>query len=580
MTEESVPQWKRDLIERRRAFGRAASVGPLQFTCPGVVSALRQPELSADMRLPSAVSDIQHLISQIEAERKTKMGEEKTKKTSAADGKGPDEDNLSDSSEEFKYGPGIVSKLKSRYLSLTLRETVKTRPSLASMRRATSLENILDEPEKPEEVKTPKFVKNLVNGSANQSRRGLSRNKENIKRARSVEALMRYNRNLDSNKPADTPTAAVECDKPRNRLSLEEKELPPPDLVKQTLRLFEPEGTPKVSPPLLKSTSVPKAISQSPKPAISPKPALVEKPQWDLKSPKVCSPVLNGHDGQMESKQRLKFLDTSLESPRAVKDIIKIPATVEIIESVTQDKPVIPLKEVLIVKKDEVDACNTRAVPKEWSPRKKDPALSQDKPRTPIQIEKSPDAKKNNTNDASSQPSPKPRSLPKVTERRQMDVPPPPPPVPFLESIRPISPKSPEPLSSPGAQIKQVGVIRPIVTQKTPSPQSPKFQKSHNDRELEKNLLNKVKSVEQPVTKVIVSLKKSAEECTVSPPKPAEEPKAALAPTWGPKPNSMVFNFSHRKEVPDYIENDGLILTSKKERPKVSFLMFRKLTGQ
>ncbi|XP_021704564.1 transcription factor mef2A isoform X1 [Aedes aegypti] len=51
-----------------------------------------------------------------------------------------------DSSEELKYGPGIVSKLRCRYLSLALRQSAnKQRPSLNNMRRATSLNNLLDE---------------------------------------------------------------------------------------------------------------------------------------------------------------------------------------------------------------------------------------------------------------------------------------------------------------------------------------------------------------------------------------------------------------------------------------------------
>ncbi|XP_040160869.1 homeotic protein female sterile isoform X2 [Anopheles arabiensis] len=53
---------------------------------------------------------------------------------------------LGDAGEELKYGPGIVSRLRCRYLSLALRQSVaKQRPSLNSMRRATSLNNLLDE---------------------------------------------------------------------------------------------------------------------------------------------------------------------------------------------------------------------------------------------------------------------------------------------------------------------------------------------------------------------------------------------------------------------------------------------------
>lgn len=50
-----------------------------------------------------------------------------------------------DTSEELQYGPGIVSKLRCRYLSLALRQTVKQRPTLDNMRRANSMSNLLEE---------------------------------------------------------------------------------------------------------------------------------------------------------------------------------------------------------------------------------------------------------------------------------------------------------------------------------------------------------------------------------------------------------------------------------------------------
>lgn len=50
-----------------------------------------------------------------------------------------------ETSEDLQYGPGIVSKLRCRYLSLALRHAVKKqRPSLDNLRRATSLNNLLD----------------------------------------------------------------------------------------------------------------------------------------------------------------------------------------------------------------------------------------------------------------------------------------------------------------------------------------------------------------------------------------------------------------------------------------------------
>ena len=48
----------------------------------------------------------------------------------------------SDSSEEIHYGPGFVSRLKSRYMSVALRGSA--RGSLGSLRRTASLEDFLD----------------------------------------------------------------------------------------------------------------------------------------------------------------------------------------------------------------------------------------------------------------------------------------------------------------------------------------------------------------------------------------------------------------------------------------------------
>ncbi|XP_077268133.1 protein phosphatase 1-binding protein bifocal [Temnothorax americanus] len=114
---------------------------------------------------------------------------------------------------------------------------------------------------------------------------------------------------------------------------------------------------------------------------------------------------------------------------------------------------------------------------------------------------------------------------------------------------------------------KQIGVIRPLVSTKTL--QHP--QQNLSNRELEKNLINRVMSIEQP-TKVVVSLK-SADEI-----QPAKKTNAGSGGggggLWDTKPwnqqnNTMVFNFSNRKDVPDYIENDGLIIRRKREKPKV-----------
>lgn len=111
---------------------------------------------------------------------------------------------------------------------------------------------------------------------------------------------------------------------------------------------------------------------------------------------------------------------------------------------------------------------------------------------------------------------------------------------------------------------KQIGIIRPLVSTKSQVPQQ-----NLTNREFEKNLINRVKSIEQQPTKVVVSLKSSDE---IQPVKKAP----AGAGLWDTKPwnqqnNTMVFNFSNRKNVPDYIENDGLIIRRRRDKAKVSF---------
>ncbi|KAI4458929.1 protein phosphatase 1-binding protein bifocal [Holotrichia oblita] len=117
-------------------------------------------------------------------------------------GKGDD----SDSSEELKYGPGIVSKLKNRYLNLTLRETTcKTRPSILHLRKATSLEHILDDYDEKHETiqhqeenkKTERLFQrhnNHANAKNTTNRYNNTRTvtRSDMKRARSVEIISNF----------------------------------------------------------------------------------------------------------------------------------------------------------------------------------------------------------------------------------------------------------------------------------------------------------------------------------------------------------------------------------------------------
>lgn len=660
LLDHSIPQWKRELILRRRAVGRVlpAGSGSVQLTCPSVVAAVRHPEhsLSADFHLrrcasereqtggyknmrlleqvnssadlvdPGLVPDIKELMTKIESgsiKHFSKMGEEKNnanKKSATSPnvdkksaGEFLEEEQLSDSSEEFKYGPGIVSRLKSRYLSLTLRESQnKARPSLANLRRATSLENILDGPEveKADEAK-PKYVKNVqtINGSSPQRCRGISRgNKDSMKRARSVEALMRYDRATTNvvnhnRRSLDSKVDEIESEekrKVRNRLSgssLEEKELPPPDVVKQTLKIFESSSSvKKIVSPVNKVTSVPKgdnSISAN-KPVISPKPVVTGKirqngarisPDIELVKNKLCEKSMRSKSIEIISKEA-----TSPEKKLPVNRVKSSPDRgrgAAILKEKTNESVIAkkPLNEVQPSSSESIfDTTDTA--------EKNKPILigNNSPPKDGLTLDLY------ETSSNKQKPSPKSGTSPKsYSDKKSAE-----PESPCPSSISPVLVRAPPRIlstelstntsnliNSPNSPIsqtqhmKQVGVIRPIVTNKTHHsnstfPSKYPVNKPHSvltEREIEKNLINKVKSIEQPVTKVIVSLKKSPEECivgNVNVDNSKQNDDSKKAQVWDKKPNSMVFNFSNRTTVPDYIENDGLILAPRKEKPKVS----------
>lgn len=62
----------------------------------------------------------------------------------------------SSDSEDLHYGPGIVNRLRNKYLSLALRES-SARPTI--LRKATSLENLLDDDGDRESEKEERFTR-------------------------------------------------------------------------------------------------------------------------------------------------------------------------------------------------------------------------------------------------------------------------------------------------------------------------------------------------------------------------------------------------------------------------------------
>lgn len=124
--------------------------------------------------------------------------------------------------EELHYGPGIVSKLRCRYMSLTLNQgCTKQRPSLNFLRRSTSLNNLIEVSESKIMVVDPVKTKT-----------------ENVRLENDANGITQsYETLLDSIK-----LKSIECNKKNSETPItnNQNEQPPPDVVKEKLRIFEP----------------------------------------------------------------------------------------------------------------------------------------------------------------------------------------------------------------------------------------------------------------------------------------------------------------------------------------------------
>lgn len=189
-------------------------------------------------------------------------------------------DYRSDSSEEFKYGPGIVNKLKSKYMSMTVREQ-RPRPPL---RRSTSMDNIVED-KRPE--KAPAAVVKLCSQPDVISVAATVKS-ETMKRARSMELLSEphttativngngYGDNDDDNGVNDEQHQHQQQQQ-QQQPKQTNGELPPPDVVKTYKKIFETKTQNDVKPPI------------KIKPAILPKPMLSPEKTRPARTNKVPS---------------------------------------------------------------------------------------------------------------------------------------------------------------------------------------------------------------------------------------------------------------------------------------------------
>jgi len=797
VTDQSIPQWKRELILRRRAIARTLPAGSssVKLTCPSVVTAVRHPELAAagenvsgkqQRCISSAVASHNGVLDQTQADfhprgrindsssastvsaavvenmrlveyqveggtdlvingvgldvavdqnsvkYRSKMGEEKCVKISSASRtivnncvvnmtknrivvsennncQRSNDDCESDSSEELQYGPGIVNRLKCKYMSMTLRENQNkgVRPSLSSLRRATSLENMLDNDSdagKPQ-ITHDRFTKrpDAYNTSKpehvsehQQRYRPTSRRNDSLKRARSVETLVRYDPNSHTAAEHSIPSDPV-CDrvvksefrdhnknntkllkalgnedivivenkmkhectrktvgeekvpllqqKKRSSSIAEEAEFPPPDVVKQTLKIFE--GTPsKKASRLTRSPGV--SMKSAPykhggmslvkvnntvdemkgalntKPPLSPKPVISpERRMSDTQPPRNSSTAPLTLDQHIilspPLSSRIFALDalcspppSPLVSPTGATRLkppspheigrkeIGVPTSPEVEDSIhgmhtplTNGKITAQgsvVEENSSCSDDDVDGnSSTKSVPRSALDNIRKGGMSMEfkfgssqstKPKSYL-----PGAKSYLPTGQTSVTSKIVTRNQTVTspnhERRNFVT------IPKSTSISPVTKSADLPLN----QMKQVGVIRPIVNNLHSTSPPP----SLTDREIEKNYINRTKSIEQPTNNVVVSLKPASNvvvdklsredtrghtddsvKSAVDAVKPKSNGDATHSGLWDSKPwnqaqNTMVFNFSGRKgPVPSYIENDGLILTNRKNKSLVS----------
>lgn len=144
-------------------------------------------------------------------------------------------DYHSDSSEEFKYGPGIVNKLKSKYMSMTVREQ-KPRPPL---RRSTSMDNIVEDKHQdvPKHYSQPDVICMVSNVKS-----------ETMKRARSMEML------------SEPHPVNVDGYNDEQQSKTTNGELPPPDVVKTYKKIFETRTQNEIKHLKIKPAILPKPM--------------------------------------------------------------------------------------------------------------------------------------------------------------------------------------------------------------------------------------------------------------------------------------------------------------------------------
>lgn len=469
--------------------------------------------------------------------------------------------------EELRYGPGIVKRLKSRYLSLALRDAPRRRPSV--LRRAASLEHLLDE--RPPPAPAPRSAARpprpaSVAVPASLVPRAPTVRRDSVKRARSVDALSRLDSREEPRAPSPSPPPPRPPPQPRSARPprrptplLRETERPPPDVVRSTLRKFESAPTRRTAPAARVSavlrglegprTSTPEPRESTEAPPLSPRTASPSPPTEAL------SPVTSGAGEQAEPASSRPVSRAALDGIARAGSTVRY--AFEAPRAASHLPPLAATNQVLVGRARRVGVI--RPMPARAADSAADDLVEDIDDKSP----------EHDTRLAS--PSPPPadseQSAPVRAERRE------PPPAALVEPIpRPPPEREPEPAA-------------PAPSQRSPSPEP----KPKATETLTAPLVNGHAVAERaPDSKAGVSRigaagierawSGSAEKTAPggggaawarTPPGGAGGARRARAPA--PACTSVVFNFSNRAEVPDYIENDGIVLrASRRNRIKVS----------
>ncbi|XP_072935424.1 uncharacterized protein [Epargyreus clarus] len=548
MSNGALPQWKRELLQRR-----AARTRPAAASAPPAAPPPPPPPADAD-------------------------------------------------DEELRYGPGIVKRLKSRYLSLALRDAPRRRPSV--LRRATSLEHLLDERPPPAPrpcARAARPVSLAAPPSAAALAAGPPPRRDSVKRARSVDALSRLDARDDHPPippkpqpqppppqqqqqqqpeppplPPSPPPPVNRSTRPPRRPTplLRETERPPPDVVRSALRKFE-SAPPRRPAPAARVSAVLRGLEALPRSST---------PEPRGRSPSPAAADISAID---ESEGANQSAEAKLVSRAALEGIARAGSTVRYsfeaprhgshLPPLAATNPVLLGRARLSASPRRVGVIRPMPSPAlERSASSPTPLTDEgpekaanESPRilTPPPVEnESPPSNRPERKDPppSAVVEPIPRSAPEETTDDSMRV----------ESDSDASSNAnnestPEP--EPKAEIKPKPEIKydsdpPTITKTKPLMNG--HAERPNNEPKTKNNLSRIGAagIERAWTgagdkKNIVEPKEKKDNGEV---------KSAVAP-WvrgsggGRQPReqpatSVVFNFSNRKEVPDYIENDGIIL--------------------